>query len=376
MEGARGIYSLRSTRSVLNRNRTGALRRPGQSAFESPAHFLRPKCVHQKNRSIPCKLQSAAPNANPETENSQHLWADYMTFEVDHAEDAASPQTIRHLIGLRTWRLNGMVGMEFEFLVSEVEGLWRQILEEDIRLGTLDRAAKLLDSIDLERKGETFSRQTEDPEPTDPGYPRMFSETREYASRVFRKLHVNLAVRQDGVELMHIMMVPYLEYDMPIFTLEMVGVDDTITYGMVDLIPASMSGKLPELYDSGMKWLQEGTIKSNREAPEWLKSIGSPNAIIMVPNDEDEAMRFLTYAGVLSKTYLRSSKDMQPVGPSQISDVKAAHERFYQVASPNSKSRDLLKMSFKDESFLDEYYGQILYDLTRNADEQGFSPFR
>lgn len=39
------------------------------------------------------------------------------------------PAVVRRLIGMGTWLLRGMMAQEYEFLESEVEGLWRQLLE-------------------------------------------------------------------------------------------------------------------------------------------------------------------------------------------------------------------------------------------------------
>jgi hypothetical protein len=40
------------------------------------------------------------------------------------------------------------------------------------------------------------------------GYPRLMIENRIYSSRVFRKLHLELAHRQDGLQVMHMVLFP------------------------------------------------------------------------------------------------------------------------------------------------------------------------
>lgn len=39
-------------------------------------------------------------------------------------------------------------------------------------------------------------------------YPRLLIENRIYCSRVFRKLHVEVAVRQDGLQVLHVVLCP------------------------------------------------------------------------------------------------------------------------------------------------------------------------
>lgn len=40
------------------------------------------------------------------------------------------------------------------------------------------------------------------------GYPRLMIENRIYSSRVFRKLHLEIATRQDGLQVMHMVLFP------------------------------------------------------------------------------------------------------------------------------------------------------------------------
>jgi phycocyanobilin:ferredoxin oxidoreductase len=53
-------------------------------------------------------------------------------------------------------------------------------------------------------------------------YPRFTIENRVYHSAVFRKIHMELAVRQDGMQIFHFVMYPWPAFDIPIFSLDMV----------------------------------------------------------------------------------------------------------------------------------------------------------
>ena len=47
-----------------------------------------------------------------------------------------------------------------------------------------------------------------DPQKGEEGYPRLMVENRMYSSRVFRKLHLEVAWRQDGLQVMHGVLYP------------------------------------------------------------------------------------------------------------------------------------------------------------------------
>lgn len=53
-------------------------------------------------------------------------------------------------------------------------------------------------------------------------YPRLLIENRVYCSRVFRKLHIELAYRQDGLQVLHCVMYPRYAYDLPILAMDLV----------------------------------------------------------------------------------------------------------------------------------------------------------
>lgn len=48
-------------------------------------------------------------------------------------QDTVDPRLARYLIGLRHWRLGTMVSMEYEFLAGEIEGFWRQFMDEGLQ---------------------------------------------------------------------------------------------------------------------------------------------------------------------------------------------------------------------------------------------------
>jgi len=58
-----------------------------------------------------------------------------------------------------------------------------------------------VDSLDQTKSFQGSSYiELKDPEKGQEGYPRLIVENRAYSSRVFRKLHMELAHRQDGMQ--------------------------------------------------------------------------------------------------------------------------------------------------------------------------------
>lgn len=72
-----------------------------------------------------------------------------------------------------------------------------------------DKGWDFLDSVDAAREWDGWSfADIADPPKGGDGYPRLLVENRLYCSRAFRKLHLEVAARQDGLQVLHMVMYP------------------------------------------------------------------------------------------------------------------------------------------------------------------------
>lgn len=148
-----------------------------------------------------------------------------------HTSQKRSSQEAISILGLGTWRLRGRLGGAFEALAAQLEGAWRAKVK-DLGLFTLPQVhlhhhcnrtqrsvhmldaainfdngcaawqdLKFVDSLDADKSFGMWSYvDVLDPEKGGDGYPRLLIENRAYKNRVFRKLHMELAHRQDGLQ--------------------------------------------------------------------------------------------------------------------------------------------------------------------------------
>ena len=108
-------------------------------------------------------------------------------------------------------------------------------------------------------------------------------------SQVFRKVHLELAWRQDGMQVLHITMYPRKAFDVPIFGLDMVAFGGNVTLCIVDTHPASMSRQLPPIYGQACAMLREKygmgqrVAQSGRDLPDWQLAISSDHVVAIRP---------------------------------------------------------------------------------------------
>lgn len=118
-------------------------------------------------------------------------------------------------------------------------------MEDGIHVEKLGRF-EFLDSTDPNREKGILHYIKGAPAKGDPSYPRLLVENRVYSSRVFRKLHLELATRQDGLEVFHCVMYPRLEFDLPILSMDMVaGEGGRVSLAIIDPCPVSWDRSIP-----------------------------------------------------------------------------------------------------------------------------------
>lgn len=59
---------------------------------------------------------------------------------------------------------------------------------------------RFADSIDMNKDYPSSWAELMDPTKDEPGYPRLMLENRAYQTRVFRKVHLEVGIRQDNIQ--------------------------------------------------------------------------------------------------------------------------------------------------------------------------------
>jgi phycocyanobilin:ferredoxin oxidoreductase len=255
-----------------------------------------------------------------------------------------------------------------ETLAAQVEALWTSTLPED-QFGLLDleQRFKYLDSLDPEGKQEMVFA-VPDPPKDSSYYPRLQVENRTYWSRAFRKLHIEVAVRQDGLQVFHCVMYPRLTYDLPILSMDLVANDGMVSLAIIDPCPVTPNLQLPPFYEAPVRQLQARyQLENNRSIPPWGQAIFSPCCVIMRPQGGEDLGRFLKYALALTQLHVQVAKIAHPVTSSpgaqrRIEGIHAAHQRYCDKQLENDKTRRVLAAAF-GEQLAEDYMRRLMFDV-------------
>lgn len=216
-----------------------------------------------------------------------------------------------------------------------------------------------------------------DSDPGGSGEPRdrLRVENRAYASPAFRKLHLELAVRGDGLAVLHCVLYPRLGLGgggFPILSLDAVAARGAVTLAIVDPCPASMAGALPPAYDAAAAAVAAecGLPPANRTVPEWGKAIFSRHCALTRPADPAAFLAWARYALSLHDVHLALAADAVGAGSgaaassSALADTAAAHARYAAHQLANAKTRRVLEAAFGSE-WADDYMAGCMFDVEK-----------
>lgn len=258
------------------------------------------------------------------------------------------PSTASALIGIDNWRTGTRACEGATQLVASIEGFWRDAFQGELAAAELDPRWKLLDSAAPNSPGLQWARA--DPRPGEPGFPRLIVENRVYQTRVFRSLHLELAVRQDGLQIVHCVMWPRRDYALPILGLDAVFNNEKLRFFIADASPVVRRSDASSVAavddsdgppDSSPQSPLEDSVRMLRAQftgsvtpaplPEWARTIFSEQAFSARPALALEDDLCIMYGVALARAYLLCAKRAAPLPLSETAQraaVDAAHRRY------------------------------------------------
>jgi phycocyanobilin:ferredoxin oxidoreductase len=121
---------------------------------------------------------------------------------------------------------------------------------------------------------------------------RLTIENRCYQTPQFRKLHLELAQVGAGLDILHCVMFPNPNYDLPIFGTDIVGARGQISAAIVDLSPVNTNRVLPTRYQQALLDLPTLNFSQPRNLPTWA-TIFSDFCLFVRPDNGAEEDQFL-----------------------------------------------------------------------------------
>lgn len=236
---------------------------------------------------------------------------------------------------------------------------------ESLRFRQLDTIHRLADRIESIWRTELDLEPYEMPE--DLGYvegtlegERITIENCCFQTREFRKLHLELAQVGQSLDILHCVMFPRSQFELPMFGADLVGGRGQLGMAIADLSPIARSEQLPT-YRTALDQLPELTFSQPRTFPQW-GDIFSSDCLFVRPAGAEEEQKIIDRIGDFLTIHCRQSRNMEPVPRDREEGLMAGQKRYCQQQLQNDKTRRVLEKAFGNE-WAERYMTQVLFDV-------------
>lgn len=190
---------------------------------------------------------------------------------------------------------------------------------------------------------------------------KLIIENRCYQTAQFRKLHLELAKIGDRLDILHCVMFPNSDYNLPIFGVDLVGSKAGIGAAIVDLSPVNRAGLLTSDYNHTLANLPQIDFSQPRELPPW-GNIFSRFCLFVQPNSIQEEQLFLNRVRQYLAIHVKNALATAPVSSKMQKAQIISGQRYYCAQQQqNDKTRRVLEKSL-GKSWTDNYMTQMLFD--------------
>lgn len=190
---------------------------------------------------------------------------------------------------------------------------------------------------------------------------KLIIENRCFQTTQFRKLHLELAKVGDRLDILHCVMFPRPNYNLPIFGVDLVGSKAGIGAAIVDLSPVSCDRTLPKTYQRALANLPQISFSQPRALPEW-GNIFSDFCLFVHPNNHSEEQLFLDRVRQYLTLHCKIAVAASPVcSQIQATQILAGQRHYCTQQQQNDKTRRVLEKSL-GKIPTERYIKQMLFD--------------
>jgi phycocyanobilin:ferredoxin oxidoreductase len=190
---------------------------------------------------------------------------------------------------------------------------------------------------------------------------KLTIENQCYQTTQFRKLHLELAQVGDRLDILHCVMFPHPNYNLPIFGVDLVGSQAGIGAAIVDLSPVNRNRSLPAVYSQILANLPEIDFAQPRKLPEW-GNIFSEFCLFIRPINRAEEILFLDRVEKYLTLHCLTAQSTSAIASTfKQAQIKAAQRYYCQQQQQNDKTRKVLEKSL-GKVWTDNYMTQMLFD--------------
>ena len=188
----------------------------------------------------------------------------------------------------------------------------------------------------------------------------LYIENEFYKAKGFRKLHIEVAEFSKNLKILHCVFFPDPKFDIPIFGMDLVKINDIVSAAIVDLSPASKNQGLK--YEKFLSEIDKSSFTSLREIPNWGE-IFSGNVFFASLKSWSEQKDFCRVVDEYLSILIKLSKEAKPEFNNKIIQERIDYQKKYCVQQMKNEKTSMVLLKYFDEKWVNNYISTVLFDF-------------
>jgi len=181
-----------------------------------------------------------------------------------------------------------------------------------------------------------------------------------HKAKGFRKLHIEVAEFSKSLKILHCVFFPDPKFDIPIFGMDLVKINDIVSAAIVDLSPASKNQGVK--YKKALSEVDKSSFTSLREIPNWGE-IFSENVFFASLKSNSEKKDFCRVVDQYLSILIKLSKEAKPEFNEEIIQERIDYQKNYCAQQMKNEKTSMVLLKYFDEKWVNNYIKTVLFDF-------------
>ena len=188
----------------------------------------------------------------------------------------------------------------------------------------------------------------------------LYIENEFHKAKGFRKLHIEVAEFSKNLKILHCVFFPDPKFDIPIFGMDLVKINDIVSAAIVDLSPASHNQAIK--YENLLSEVDKSSFTSLREIPNWGE-IFSKNVFFASLKSKSEKNAFCKVVDEYLSILIKLTKEAKPEFKDEIIQERKDYQKNYCVQQMKNEKTSMVLLKYFDEKWVNNYIKTVLFDF-------------
>ena len=188
----------------------------------------------------------------------------------------------------------------------------------------------------------------------------FYIENEFHTAEGFRKLHIEVAEFSMNLKILHCVFFPDPKFDIPIFGMDLVKINEKVSAAIVDLSPASKNQDAN--YEKFLSEVDKSSFTTLRDIPKWGE-IFSKNVFFASLKNKSEKNDFCRVVDQYLSILIKLSKEAKPDFKEEIIQERKDYQKNYCVQQMKNEKTSMVLLKYFDEEWVNNYIKTVLFDF-------------